>query len=198
VTLLLLVRHGETSWNGARRLQGQLDQSLSETGRAQVAKLAPVVRAYAPDDVVSSPLARAVQSADTLGYVPRVDPRWQEAHLGEWQGLLTAALRAESEESYQQWRTGRFTPRGAEPFEAMQSRVREAAEELRGSGGDVVLVVTHGGPIRALCQALVGLDPASAVPVGPASLTTLHLEAGRARLGSYNVTGHSHAGDPAD
>ena len=72
---LLLVRHGETEWNAARRLQGQADIALSDRGRDQARRLRPVIEALRPDRVVTSDLLRAAETfvdlvAVTLG-VPR-------------------------------------------------------------------------------------------------------------------------------
>jgi glucosyl-3-phosphoglycerate phosphatase len=83
---------------------------------------------------------------------------------------------------------GRFTPPGAEPFAALTEWVAAGVADLRADpGAGVVLVVTHGGPIRAVVRHLLGLEPARIVPVGPASLTVLDLDPGGARLRGYNI-----------
>ena len=92
---LLLVRHGETAWNAEHRLQGDHDVPLSDTGRAQARGPAPLGAAHAPAHVVVSPLARARDTAELLGHPGGLcDPRWQEAHLGEWTGRRRDELSA--------------------------------------------------------------------------------------------------------
>ncbi len=185
---LLLVRHGETAWNAERRLQGNRDVPLSATGRAQATALAPAVAAHRPSRVVVSPLARTRETAELLGHPgDRRDARWQEADLGDWTGQLSDALRAAGGD-YDAWRAGLLTPPGGEPFAALTARVAAALADLcREPTGEAVLVVTHGGPIRAAVQHLLGLAPARIVPVGPASLTLIDIGATGARLRGYNT-----------
>ncbi|WP_300008875.1 histidine phosphatase family protein [Pseudonocardia sp.] len=192
---LLLVRHGETAWNAAHRLQGDHDVPLSEAGRAQARALDPLVAAHVPVRVVTSPLARARETAELLGY-PEVtgDRRWQEAHLGDWTGRPASELPVPA---YPDWRAGRYTPPGGESFAELTARVVEAVAGLDRTAG-TTLVVTHGGPIRALCHHLLGLHPTLVVPVAPASLTVLELDGTDARLRMYNVTPTAAAPDPTD
>src|SRR5262245_4272157 len=100
--ILYYVRHGLTDWNAGGRLQGQLDIPLNQTGRAQAACCAGILRdLFARDghaaqdlDYVSSSLKRATESMEivraTLGLSPmgyRVDPRLAELGFGDWEGL---------------------------------------------------------------------------------------------------------------
>lgn len=203
MTRLLLVRHGETDWNAARRLQGQQDISLSARGQGQAAALAGMVASFAPDMVVTSDLTRTRETAAALGYPePETDPRWREADLGAWTGEYIDALRKDVPDAYAAWRGGDFTPEAAEPFEALSERVRAATEALIGRG-QTVLVITHGGPIRAVCAYLLCLHPKRVVPVSPGSLTVLELpdgatQAGSAKLHTFNWRPHSVALDAPD
>ena len=186
---ILLVRHGETDWNGARRLQGQRDIALSETGRAQVAALRGTIADAAPEHVVVSGLSRARESAEVLGQpVHRADPRFNEARLGDWEGRSSIEIRAEHQQCYADWRAGLHRPPGAESFEELTARAVDglcaAVGHAQDAGARTVLVVTHGGPIRALLREVVGLDPRSAVPSHPASLTVLDVDGGPGALRS--------------
>lgn len=186
MTMLLLVRHGETDWNAERRLQGREDRPLSARGRSQARALAPYVARYRPDRVTCSPLLRTRQTAQLLGVaVTRLDPRWQEADLGSWTGRTREELVATGDGGYAAWRAGSYQPPGAEPLTELRLRVASAIDDL--PGGGVHLVVTHGGPIRAACHTLVGLDPAALVPVPPGSLTAFDLGGARPRLLAFNV-----------
>jgi len=187
VNQLLLVRHGESTWNAEGRLQGEAEVPLSDRGRRQARDLAAMIRELAPDHAVTSDLGRAAETAVLLGHADATaDPAWREAHLGEWTGRLAADLIANDGDAYLAWREGRRTPPGGEPWEQLVERISAAIDALRKRGG-IHLVVTHGGPIRAACAALVGLEPSNIVPVGPASVTVIDID-GRPRLRAFNLT----------
>jgi broad specificity phosphatase PhoE len=184
---LLLLRHGETEWNERRILQGQADPPLSALGRQQAETIAGFVDAYAPNLAVTSDLRRARETAALVGFThARPDPSWREADLGEWTGKSKHVLRAERLDDYRAWREGRFSPPGAESFEQLCARVRSALTSLADHEG-TILVVTHGGVVRAACTLLLGLLPGNLIPVNPASLTVIDVGATRARLRAFNA-----------
>ncbi len=187
---LLLVRHGQSEWNAGRVLQGQADVPLSDLGRAQAATLAPVVAGLAPDRVVTSDLVRASVTAAILGYpTARPEPALREIHVGVWQGRLISDLIAEDRESYAGWRAGTHRPDGGEDWGAFVGRVEHAIRsECTSLGAGTLLVVCHGGVIRAAMQAFFGLRPQNFLPVAPASLSVLRLDhaGAQARLELYN------------
>lgn len=153
--------------------------------------------ALAPDTAVTSPLRRARQTAALLGHGDApVDERWQEADLGTWTGRDIAQLQRETDGHYADWRAGRYTPPGAESFAELRARVEQAVRSLLDASG-AQLVVTHGGPIRAVCAALLDLPPSSLVPVAPGSLTAVDVT-GRPRLHAYNLTRDPEASDPPE
>src|SRR5215218_1994878 len=93
---LILVRHGESTWNAEERLQGQLDPPLSERGRDQSRALAGVLDGMPDDRVVCSDLGRARETAELLGLRPaRLDARWREIDVGEWGGRTAAEIDAQ-------------------------------------------------------------------------------------------------------
>ena len=192
---LLLVRHGESIWNAERRLQGQVDVPLSDRGRMHVRALRRLVAHYEPERAVTSDLARARETAALLGFADAtVDVRWREAHLGLWQGQGIEGLRRDDEARYAAWRAGEVTPEAGEPWAEVCARITSAVREL---GAGNVLVVTHGGPIRAVCATLLELAPRSLVPVSPASLTIVDLD-GRPRLRAFNLTAYEDDAEPPD
>src|SRR5919109_2161839 len=82
---LILVRHGESTWNAEERLQGQLDPPLSERGREQSRALAQMVDGLPDERVVCSDLGRARETAELMGLRPgRYDDRWREIDVGSW------------------------------------------------------------------------------------------------------------------
>src|SRR3954467_1904219 len=122
---LVLVRHGQSTYNAQARLQGQADPPLSDAGRDEARRLAAVLPAF--DQVVTSDLVRASETAELLGY-PRAkrDPRWRGSARGEGQGGSLAEF--ESETTYS-WRGGSVAPAGGESWAAFQRRVGAAVDE---------------------------------------------------------------------
>jgi len=169
---ILLVRHGESEWNSARRLQGQADIALSGKGRSQAVSLRPTVAGLLPDRVLTSDLKRAHDTAGLLGF-PEATPTamLREIDVGEWTGASIAELLARSEAEYRDWRAGAYTPPGGEHWSAFADRTAAAVGASLQEGAERLLVVCHGGVIRALLDRLVGLSPQRMVPVGPASLS---------------------------
>jgi broad specificity phosphatase PhoE len=184
MTTLLFVRHGPTDWTGEKRLQGQTDIDLSASGRLSTAALAPVIAEWQPRTVITSPLSRTLSTAGLLtGITPIVDERWAEAGLGEWEGRRAEEIGAD----YVRWRAGAFVPPGGEEPAAVTERVSAAVAFAAGQPGPV-LIVTHGGTIRAVLARYVGLTTDRLEPVGAPSLTVLDVKPdGEARLRHYNV-----------
>jgi glucosyl-3-phosphoglycerate phosphatase len=190
---LILVRHGESTWNAEHRLQGQLDPPLSETGREQASELRPLVQALEipAERVVCSDLTRARETAALLGLEPaRFDPLWREIDIGEWGGRTAAEIDAQSDE-LTNWRGGPRTAPDGETWDAFTARVSGAVDALLEAGGPW-LVVCHGGCIRVTAAHLTGAHPLALGSPPNASLTAFGLANGdeaspRARLLTYGV-----------
>jgi len=156
VTLLALLRHAETAWNAERRIQGQTDVPLSDIGRARLrgASLPPACRGLR---VVTSPLARCVETAALLGIpeAPR-EPRLMEMHWGEWQGTTLEALRESLGKSMQENedRGLDFRPPGGESPREVAARVGTWLKEVE----EPTLAITHRGVIRAVLALATGWD----------------------------------------
>ena len=131
---LLLVRHGESTWNAEHRLQGQADPPLSELGREQAEALLPFLDGI-PERRLSSDLTRAVQTAELLGLAgaPQ-DPRWREIDIGEWAGFTLDEL---DPERVAAWQRGELLP-GRDVGRAAGARGRRGRRAPRGgrSRGD--------------------------------------------------------------
>jgi probable phosphoglycerate mutase len=172
VKRILLVRHGESEWNSVRRLQGQADIDLTQTGRSQAIALRATVAALRPDRTLSSDLKRARETAVLLG---REDaeptPALREIDVGAWTGAQISQLIASEGENYRGWRAGTFVPPGGELWADFRDRTFADVDTALRAGAKRLLVVCHGGVIRALLESLVGLPPHKIVPVGPASLS---------------------------
>jgi broad specificity phosphatase PhoE len=162
VTTLLLTRHGETDWNAERRWQGHSDPPLNERGREQARELAAALDGV--DVIYSSDLARARETADILaerlGLEVRLDPRLRERSFGAWEGQTWEELEELDGDALQQWMAGEtHGPDDAEPYEEFSRRVDSFLDEvLRRHPTERVLVVGHGGSIRAIHALAEGLD----------------------------------------
>jgi len=149
MTTLLLVRHGETDWNADGRLQGHTDRPLSDFGRRQAQKLAEELDGEQFEAIYSSDLARARETAEIvgkrLGLAVALDPDLREKDWGNWEGL-TAVERDRVELV-------------GEPTEAHLERTLRALRRIseRHPGDSRVLVVTHGGSMRRVQTAAMGM-----------------------------------------
>jgi broad specificity phosphatase PhoE len=162
---LLLLRHGQSTWNADGRWQGQADPPLSPLGEEQARDAARRLGAGQFDRVVSSDLRRARTTAEILagavGLPVEVDPDLREIDVGDWQGLTRAEIRAQAPGALADWSEGRSesTPRG-ELRSDLTDRARRALlrAAAASSPGERVLIVSHGALIRNLDRAL-GLQP---------------------------------------
>ena len=180
---LIIVRHGESTWNAEERLQGQLDPPLSERGREQARALAQIVDGVPAERIVCSDLGRARQTAELMGLQPsRYDPRWREIDVGEWGGRTAAEIDAQGDE-LTNWRGGPRRAPDGEPWDAFAARVSGAADELIAARG-TWLVVSHGGCVRAVAAHLTGADALHLGSPPNASATVFELGA-RTRLLVY-------------
>jgi probable phosphoglycerate mutase len=149
MTTILLVRHGETDWNLERRVQGHSDRALNETGRAQARKLADALAEEPIDAVFSSDLLRAHETArivaERRGLEVTAIPDLRERHFGTWEGLTDDEIF----ERFPGAKTGTWGD--AETREEMAGRVLESLRRIaEAHPGGRVLVVSHGGPLRAV------------------------------------------------
>jgi broad specificity phosphatase PhoE len=162
-----LARHGETTWNQAGRWQGHTDVALHDPGREQARRLAEAMRGRGITEVWASDLARARETAEiaaeVLGLPPVVtDPGLRERGFGCFEGLTREECALQFPDEWARYRADvRLPPPGGEPQSAVVERMREAV--LRASRavpeGAAVLVVSHGGAIRALINAITGVVP---------------------------------------
>jgi len=155
---IILWRHGRTEWNAVGRGQGQLDVPLDDIGRRQVRLAAPYLAALRPDAIVSSDLSRAVETAaaaaESTGLPVRYDDRLREIHLGVMQGLTRQEARVRYPVETAAFEAGDSAVGGRESAEALVARSVPAVLE---PGVETLLIVSHGGTIRAVLNALLGV-----------------------------------------
>jgi broad specificity phosphatase PhoE len=164
VTTIHLARHGETDWNRELRWQGHSDPPLNERGRRQARALADELDRTNLAAVYSSDLRRASETAEIvasrLGLPVTVDPALREIDVGSWAGLTLADLETRFPEAVARWEEhGEHGWEGGESHDKMAARVRDAVQSIAARhDGEEVLVVTHGGPLRALRALAAGID----------------------------------------
>lgn len=181
---LLLVRHGQSTYNAQARLQGQADPPLSEAGRLEAQLLKPALAGFPDDRVVTSDLRRARETAALLGYPDAwPDARWREINVGGWAGRPLSEFPSGSEPA---WRGGPLRAPDGESWDALQARVADAVDELIAAGGSW-LVVCHGGVVRAALSHVTGADPRRVAGPGNASVTIVTAGA-PPRLEAYGWT----------
>ena len=146
--MLYIIRHGQTAWNVQRRLQGQTDIPLNETGRAMAEKAREEYRDIHFDICFSSPLARARETAEILlegtGVPVVTDRRLAEMCFGEYEGQNIDAQPEDSPITAFFHAPERYVPaRGAESFEQLFARtgqfLAEVAEPLLRQDKDVLI-----------------------------------------------------------
>ncbi|WP_187689434.1 histidine phosphatase family protein [Nocardia wallacei] len=163
---LILLRHGQTEWNAADRMQGQIDTELSELGRRQAKDAARELLGHDAIAIVSSDLRRAYDTAVALADHTSLevvrDRRLRETDLGEWEGLTHLEVDTRYPGARQTWRLNAdFTPPGGESKLEVGARALPVVRELFAARTDwpgrTIILVAHGGLIAALTAALLEL-----------------------------------------
>ncbi len=199
ITSFWLIRHAIVEENARAILYGTLDVALCPTS---LVEQAPMYRALAarlprPASWIVTPLSRTRRTAEAIfaaGYppVPRaVEPDMIEQSLGEWHGLAHAELPAHLEyPAHAFWPlAGNERPPGGESVAEMIARVGPAMERLaREHAGEEVVVVSHGGAIRAAVAHALGIAADNALHLAIQNLSLTRLERHEAgwRVGCVN------------
>ena len=172
MTTILLARHGETDWNRENRFQGHADPPLNETGRAQAAELAAALANEPLAAIYSSPLQRAFETAQIVAVRHSLEPvavdALREVDVGSWQGLTRAEVEGRFPEQFARWLDYERGWEDGESYEEMGQRVTEGLLELAEKhGGERILAVSHGGPVRAAYALADGITHSEARRLGP-------------------------------
>ncbi len=188
MTRLTLVRHGQTDWNLQGRIQGSTDIPLNDTGRRQAQQAAARLAGTPFDLVCTSPLSRAAETARIMAEAlalpePLVAVGMREHEFGEAEGLLW-------EQYSDRFRGRRDDVPGAETVRQLTDRILASLERIDAAArrrsaprAESVLVVTHGGVIRALLEhASGGTLPAQGESLGNGSVHRFAMDGGGIRL----------------
>ena len=167
---LLFVRHGQTDWNLARRLQSRTDVPLNDTGRHQAQRIRDLLdsRDIGFVRIVTSPMMRARETAEIIAgdrpVVIIVEPAFRELDAGEYEGREESELRRELGTRYDDWRTNCFLEAapGGETMPDVMERVRGPLLALAAEHDGNRLIVGHQAVNAAMKAVLTGRsDPAS-------------------------------------
>lgn len=196
---VVLIRHGQSTWNREHRIQGQLDPPLSDEGRQQAARLGARLSGRSFAGFYASDLKRAFETAELIGNAIGSDPEpmatLREIYLGEWEGLRSEEI---AERYPQAWASWVEEPDwdcvpGGEGAAAFDARIGACMEEIlsRHPHGDV-LVVTHGGVIQVALHRIVGRASRGLFPfkIQNASMSVIEKRDDRMVIGSVNDVGH--------
>ena len=174
---LIFVRHGETAYNAANRLQGQLDTPLNARGREQARAIGGTLRSLLGAEIdrldeaqafFASPLERARETMDiardAMGLKPgryHLDPVLKELSFGVWEGLTWLEIEARDAQGSRARRKDRwaFVPEGGESYAMLADRLRPWLDGL----SEHAFVISHGGVARVLMALIAGIPPAKSV-----------------------------------
>ncbi|MEQ8396205.1 histidine phosphatase family protein [Thalassobaculum sp.] len=179
---LVLLRHGPTEWNAARRLQGRSDIPLSSLGR-QAVRRKVLPSGFREFRWLTSPLSRACETASLLGVTAEIEPALIEMDFGSWEGRTLAQVRAENPEAValNEALGLDFRPAEGETPREIQARLEELGTRLLADGRDTA-AVSHKGVIRAALALATGWGMTGKPPV--------RLDWGAAHLFLLDATGH--------
>ncbi len=170
-TTFYLVRHGQTNWNVDNKLQGHTDIPLNETGREQAYELRRQFERVPFELCFTSDLQRALETAEILSTPHEVkvviDPRLRERSFGAWEGRLVSELK-----------TAPTQPTCVETYEAVQDRVLPFFQEIANlHPGATILVVAHGGVMRAILGKLAAPQCTSLIDIQIENLAHFQMKA---------------------
>lgn len=195
--LVYWMRHGETDWNKAHRIQGCTDIPLNAAGRAQAEAAARGLSGIRFDRAFCSPLSRAQETARIVlrgrGLEPEAVADFREANFGASDGRDMDADKADPESPLYWWfkDPARHTPApGGESLEAIATRITGAFSRvilpLEGTAG-TVFVAAHGTVTRILATILMGRAASrfQELALGNCAVTVIEVKDGKAKLLDY-------------
>lgn len=194
-TWLYLIRHGTTAWHKDGRVLGYRDIPLDGDGQAQAEAIALALAERRIAEVVSSPLMRAVKTAEAIGKQQKIevarDPRLGDLRMGPFEGKPQAEMLAHADYRRMVTTPDQRAP-GGESLRELAARARHAVEQIVGDNpsGDAVAVVTHGAVIRALVLDYLGapLEAYERIDVATGSITAVAFSGATVRVAALGWT----------
>ena len=194
---LILARHGQTEWNREKRVQGISDIALNEQGVGQANRLAQALRDEPIEAILSSPLKRAVQTAEAVNRFHSLaiekDGNLSELHQGDFEGRTFPEIMATHADFLRQWAAdpASVTMPGGESLAMLQKRSWQTVERIVATGKNT-LIVSHNFTIITILCAIEGKDlkQARKFRLSPASRTLVEYENGTGRVIAVNDVSH--------
>ncbi|KAK9157364.1 hypothetical protein Scep_003938 [Stephania cephalantha] len=198
VAEIVVVRHGETTWNALGRIQGQLESELNEIGWKQAEAIAErLSKELKPAAIYSSDLMRAKNTAEMIAKRCHIDEvivvtELKERHVGSLQGYVWGEIKEKEPEACNAFFSTQNDveiPGGGESFDQLCERSVAALEEIASRHkGERVIVVTHGGVLRAVYMSLTQEPTAGKIMNG--SLNVLHLSEKKWQFKTWSDVSH--------
>jgi len=164
MTEIILARHGETKWNVEEVFRGRTDIELNQTGIKQAELLAGYLSKRKIDAIYSSPLKRAVKTAEIIagyhGLDIEVAPGLIDFDCGDWHGLLRQEVQDKYKELYDLWvnHPDKVKIPGGESLNDVGERAISVLDDVIAKHGGTVILVAHRVVNKVLICALLGLD----------------------------------------
>jgi broad specificity phosphatase PhoE len=200
MTRIVLIRHGQTTWNKCERVRGQVDVPLDDVGLAQAeATAARVVEQYQPAAVYCSPLQRAVQTAQPiaglLGQQVQAEPGFIDMSFGLWQGLTSEEVTRRWPELTHTWLQAPHlvTFPDGESLQLVRDRGTAALERvIKRHRDETAAIVGHTVINRVLLCFVLGVDNSNYWRIGQetCAISVFSWERGVFFVQSFNDTCH--------
>ena len=180
---LYIIRHGQTDWNIAKKIQGRQDIPLNERGRYQAGCLKKAMENRPVTAVFSSPQIRAMETAKAVAsssgsvVIPVKD--LMEINYGSWEGKTEEEILQEDRALYEAWwsHPAETAPPGGESISQVNERCQKAWKEIKPQLAGDAAIVDHGGLLAHFMEQLLGNESVAASTVAHnASITTIEYE----------------------
>lgn len=165
MTTILLVRHGQTEWNRIERFRGRVDIELNPNGLSQAQKTANRIQKYwQPEVVYSSPLKRALQTAQAISELTNVQveatPDLVDIDYGQWQGLTPDETRVRWPDQLETWYKHPervLIPGGENPFEVQSRAMATITTVTKAYPNQTIIMVSHTVVNRLILLGILGI-----------------------------------------
>lgn len=180
---LYIIRHGQTDWNIAKKIQGRQDIPLNERGRHQADCLKkamaprPVTAVFSSPQIRAMETAKAVASSSSAPVIPVEN--LMEINYGSWEGKTEEELLKEDRALYEAWwsHPAETAPPGGESINQVNERCRQAWKEIKPQLAGDTAIVAHGGLLAHFMEQLLGSEsPAASTVAHNASITTIEYD----------------------
>jgi len=196
MTEIILVRHGETEWNVEEVFRGRIDIELNQTGIKQAKLLAEYLADLKIDAIYSSPLRRALKTAELIAGYHKLDveivPELIDMDFGKWQGLSLQEVRDKYKELYAEWvsHPDKVKIPAGESLDGVRKRAISVVSDVIARYEGTVVLVAHRVVNKVLICALLGLDNSHFwnIRQDTCGITTFTCENGRFILTEHNNT----------